>query len=97
METPQHICGSVSLVLMKFDYGADSGCPTRAGAPMAAENLNEVAHQRATPGQEGVRVSHQSFAEAPKQQSEYKGLMTMGYLLLAALVLLVHLLVSYRS
>lgn len=63
---------------------------------MPGEDARETARPSAT-ADGGDGSWQQSFAEAPEDQREYKGLMVAGFLLLAALVVLVHLLVIYRS
>lgn len=64
---------------------------------MAGEDARETAHPSATTNGGGMSSRHQSFAGAAEDQREYKGLMAVGFLLLAVLVVLVHLLVIYRS
>lgn len=64
---------------------------------MAGDNLRETAHPRATPDQEDIGLSHQPSGGAATHQPEYNGLLATGFVLLVALVIIVHLLVIYRS
>lgn len=64
---------------------------------MAGEDARETTHLSATADGGGIRSWYQSFAGEPEDQREYKGFMVAGFLLLAALVVLVHLLVIYKS
>lgn len=64
---------------------------------MAGEDLRQTARPRTTPDQEGPGLSHRSPGGAAAPQPEYNGFLATGLLLLVALVIIVHLLVIYRS
>ena len=64
---------------------------------MAGEDAEETIDPRTTAEAEGNRSWGQSLPAEPEDRRESKGFMAAGFLLLAALIVLVHLLVIYRS